>query len=264
MNALSAQFLSDYAAHRAAEGRGYSGAALRALPYLKTGPFAEQWAVRAKSFDAFVQHVVRPMARIHVGPLKVLDLGAGNGWLCHRLAQLGHKAIALDIRDDDVDGLAAASEFSKGIPNLFECVRASFDDLPFEIARFDIAVFNASLHYARDLHLVLQEAARVIRRGGLLVILDSPFYDNEAGGAAMVTEKQAQSAAYFGMRANTLLAPNFIEFLTRDRLAAAAPNLAWSRKRVLYPLWYELRPLMARLRGKRAPSRFDLWMARVP
>ena len=54
--------------------------------------------------------------------------------------------------------------------------------------------------------------------------------------------------------------------------SARAPNraaasrglgLAWRRHRVRYPLWYELRPLVARLRGRRAPSRFDLWEATV-
>jgi hypothetical protein len=58
----------------------------------------------------------------------------------------------------------------------------------------------------------------------------------------------------------------FIEFLTRERLAAAsAPiGLQWRRSRVSYPLWYELRPLQARLRGARAPSRFDLWVSARP
>jgi hypothetical protein len=38
----------------------------------------------------------------------------------------------------------------------------------------------------------------------------------------------------------------------------------WRRHRVRYPLWYELRPLAAALRGARKPSRFDVWTAQVP
>jgi hypothetical protein len=53
----------------------------------------------------------------------------------------------------------------------------------------------------------------------------------------------------------------FIEFLTRERLARAAPRLDWTRHRVRYPLDYELRPLRAALLGRRPPSRFDLWVA---
>ena len=58
----------------------------------------------------------------------------------------------------------------------------------------------------------------------------------------------------------------FVEFLTRRRLedASAGLGLRWRRHRVLYPLAYELRPLLARLRRRRPPSRFDLWQSPVP
>ena len=38
------QFAADYAAHRQAEGRAYTGEALLALPYVRTGPLAWRWA----------------------------------------------------------------------------------------------------------------------------------------------------------------------------------------------------------------------------
>lgn len=262
MTVLPKQFLDGYAQHRAAEGRGYAGDDLLALPYLKTGPHAKQWAVRARSFDAFLQHVVMPMAVAR--PLRILDLGAGNGWLSHRLARAGHEPVALDIRADKVDGLGAAREFLATAPNLFECVEASFDRLPFYGGRFDIAVFNASLHYATDLGRTLAEAVRVTRSGGIIAILDSPFYRCVADGEDMVREKRREGTSIFGVRADVLLAQGFIEYLTRERLRAAAPELSWSRRRVLYPLWYELRPFRAWIAGRRRPSRFDLWTARAP
>ena len=40
--------------------------------------------------------------------VRVLDVGAGSGWLSHCLTALGHGAVALDAIDDDVDGLGAA------------------------------------------------------------------------------------------------------------------------------------------------------------
>ncbi|HEY4125736.1 MAG TPA: class I SAM-dependent methyltransferase [Rhizomicrobium sp.] len=264
MNAPTVQFLADYAQHRAAEGRGYSGNALRALPYLAAGPFAKQWAVRARSFDAFVKTVVHPMVAVRGRPLEVLDLGAGNGWLSQRIARMGHGAVAVDIRDDDVDGLGAAAEFLRDAPGLFERIVASFNDLPLESGRFDIVLFNASLHYAKDLASVLREATRVTRSTGVVVILDSPFYAREEDGAAMVAEKHAQGEARFGNRAGVLLAQDFIEYLTRERLDQATPRLVWTRRRVRYPFWYEMRPFQSWLKGKRPPSRFDLWLAVVP
>jgi SAM-dependent methyltransferase len=198
------------------------------------------------------------------GPKDVLDLGAGNGWQCNRLARMGHRAVALDIRDDDIDGLGAAREFLSTTPGLFQCVCASFEDLPFDRASFDVVLFNASLHYARDLRRALTEATRVTRSGGVLAILDSPFYACEGDGDLMVAEKLASGATQFGSRADVLLTQNFIEYLTPEKLCAASTNLSWARRRVHYPLWYELRPTIAWLKGKRKPSRFDLWTARVP
>jgi ubiquinone/menaquinone biosynthesis C-methylase UbiE len=257
-------FASAYAEHRAQEGRGYSGEALLELPYAESGPLAGQWAIRARTFDAFMSRVLRPAAAALDRPLTVLDLGAGNGWLSYRVALEGHHALALDIRDDMVDGLGAAGPFRRRVPGQIECLVASFDAIPLASVSVDIALFNASLHYATDLRAVLAEAERVTRPGGQIVILDSPFYRSEADGLAMVAEKRRLARQQFGARAEALMALPFIEFLIRERLAEAAPRLAWRRHRVRYPFAYELRPLLAALTRKRAPSRFDLWVARRP
>jgi SAM-dependent methyltransferase len=257
------RFRTDYAAHRASEGRALTDRELRTLPYLATGPTARQWAVRARTFEAFMRSVVAPMARAAGRPLDMLDLGAGNGWLAARLAFDGHRGLAVDIRDDDVDGLGAARTLLDG--SGFERVVANFDALPVADRAIDIAAFNASLHYSTGLATTLAEAARVVRPGGKIAVLDSPFYRRSAQGEAMVAEKHEHAAECFGGRAGNLLALPFIEFLTRDALLEASYGLGlvWRRYRIAYPLWYELRPLAAALRRRRAPSRFDLWVADV-
>ena len=254
------RFGAEYARHREAEGRGYRGDDLLALPYLRSGPHAHQWEVRSRSFDAFVRHVAGPERKRLGRPLNILDLGAGNGWLSYRLALAGDRAIAVDVRDDMVDGLGAAGAFARRAP--IERVRASFDALPLDAESADIAVFNASLHYSTDLGRTLREAVRVVRSGGKVVILNSPFYLHERDGSAMVAEKREQAPRQFGDRADALLALPFVEFLTRQSLQAASADLPlrWRHQRILYPLWYELRPLRAALLRKRPPSRFDLWI----
>lgn len=262
-----ARFRAEYGAHRAAEGRGAGGTAeLLALPYLRTGPTAAQWAIRSRTYDAFAARVLAPMAREAGRPLRILDLGAGNGWLCYRATLLGHDATAVDVRDDAVDGLGAAAGYDAHLPRPFGRVAASFGDLPMADGSYDLAVFNAALHYALDLAATLREAARVVRRGGRLVILDSPFYRRARDGDAMIAEKHRHAAARFGGRADALTALPFIEYLTPDGLASAsAPlGLRWRRHRVRYPLAYEARPFVAILKRRRPPSRFDLWESAVP
>ena len=264
-SSLQRAFREEYAAHRAAEGRALDRAAFMQMPYLKTGAFARQWAVRARTYDAFVRRVLAPAAREVSGPLRVLDLGAGSGWLSWRVTLAGHHAVAVDLRDDAVDGLAASTMYLEGGTSMFERVVATFESLPLAGAQFDVVVFNASVHYALDLPAVLAEAGRMCRRGGRMAILDSPFYARAEDGERMVDEKQRTALSRFGARAAALMSLPFIEYLTRDRLAAAseAQGLIWQRHRVRYPLWYELRPAVARLRRQRRPSRFDVWEAIV-
>ncbi|HSB63511.1 MAG TPA: class I SAM-dependent methyltransferase [Thermoanaerobaculia bacterium] len=253
-----------YARLRRTEGRGAGGEAeLLALPYLASGPLAGQWAVRARSFDALKSRVVVPLAKERAKELAVLDLGAGNGWLCARLARDGHRCVALDLRLDDVDGLAAGAAFRRHLPRMFGRVSASFDALPFSHALFDLVVFDASLHLAEDLGKALAEAARATAPGGRVAILDSPFYARRASGEAMAEEKRRDTARSFRDLAGDLLALTAVEYLTRETLerAAAPAGLSFVKLRVLYPLAYETRGVKARLLGRREPSRFDLWVA---
>jgi SAM-dependent methyltransferase len=187
-----ARFRRAYAALREREGRGSGGLAeLLALPYLRNGPWKESWRIRARTFESFVDVVVRPRSRAKGRRLKVLDLGAGNGWLCYRLHALGHEPVAVDWRDDSVDGLGAACQYRSRLSPMFPRIAASYDALPLPPQQYDLAVFNASLHYSTDLNVTLSEAVRVLTVGGAIAILDSPFYRTARDGEAMVAEKRA-------------------------------------------------------------------------
>ncbi len=250
------RFRLDYAQQRASEGPRASRrrAGELAVPVTR-GPLARQWQVRARTFEAFLAHVVQPMARRRRRPLRILDLGAGNGWLCHRLALEGHRCAALDIRADDVDGLGAAAELSRIAP--FERVVAPFERLPVPDRSADLAVFNASLHYATELAPVLRRArrgqlisGRMHRRSRLC-----RSTRDEADGEAMVREKHLGGRRRVRIaRARTCCALPFVEFLTRARIERAlGPSLAPAAREL--PAWYELRPLVARWKRRRAPSR---------
>src|SRR5205823_5411746 len=107
------QFAHEYTTVRHAEGWGSpDGRYYRALPYRDlTGRNPGIWRIRARTYGALVERVLVPLESQPRGArrrLKILDLGAGNGWLANRLTQRGHSVTAIDLLDDALDGLGAA------------------------------------------------------------------------------------------------------------------------------------------------------------
>ena len=127
------KFVTQYAAIRHAEGRGSEDPAYyQALPYLDvTGRNGDAWRIRGQSFDHFVRKILTPLERRVRRPLDVLDLGAGNGWMSSRLMQRGHRAIAVDIFTDCLDGLGAIRRYAQ-----LAAIAADFDQLPLRDAEF--------------------------------------------------------------------------------------------------------------------------------
>ncbi|HWN44766.1 MAG TPA: class I SAM-dependent methyltransferase, partial [Thermoanaerobaculia bacterium] len=244
---IFAPFLRDYTRIRHAEGRGSEDPEhyLRLPDCDPSHPIAWQWQMRRQTWETFRRRVLP-----RLGP-KILDLGAGVGWLSHRLAGLGYQPCAVDVSVDDRDGLAAARHYAPNWPRL----QAELDRLPLADGQADAAIFNASLHYSSDYAATLREARRVLRPGGSLVILESPIYRKDESGRRMVAERHADFDRHFGTRSDAL--PS-IEYLTWDRLDDLARELGirWQR----FPTWYgwrwALRPWVARLKRKREPSRF--------
>jgi SAM-dependent methyltransferase len=255
-----AQFQREYETVRRDEGWGSNEPAYyRALPFADlSGRYNEIWRIRAITYRALLQHVVEPLAEARQRPLQLLDLGAGNGWLSYRLAQQGHQVAAVDLLLNEVDGLGAHRHYDVG----FTAVQASYDHLPFAAAQVDLIVFNGSLHYATSAHHTLSQSLPLLRRGGRLVIMDSPVYRDAASGAQMVQEREEAFAQAHGFRGDSLANENFFTF---DGLAALADSLKlnWRLVRPFYGWRWALRPWLARLRRRREPASFLLFVGEV-
>jgi SAM-dependent methyltransferase len=206
--------------------------------------------------------ILLPLTRRHGHPLRILDLGAGNGWLSYRLALLGHLPVAVDLLTNDQDGLGAAIHFSSRVRPLFPRVQAALDRLPFASSTFDLVVFNASFHYSEDYQCTFAEALRCTRPGGTIVIADTPWYAKEESGQEMVQEKHKRFVAAYGFPSNSI---SSLEYLTPDRLQRLqnAFNLEWKSIKPFYGIRWTLRPFLAKLKGRRRPSQFRLYVARV-
>ena len=258
-------FIREYESIRAAEGRGSSSPAYYlALPYQDiSGRLAAQWKIRARTFDSIERDILRPLASQQLAPLRILDLGAGNGWLSYRLALAGHSPTAVDLLTNSTDGLGAAANYSPHLQAMFSRVQATLDQLPFPSATFDLAIFNASFHYSQNYRRTLGEALRCLRPGGSVVIADTPWYAREQSGEAMVKEKHARFRELYGFASSSISSQ---EFLTSQRLDYLADEfkLNWRTFTPFYGVPWTLRPLRARIRGRRVPSQFRVYAAEVP
>ncbi len=213
------QFSREYRTVRRAEGWGSRDPAYyRALPYRDlTHRFEQIWRMRARSYETLVDQVLRPLER---QSLRIVDLGSGNGWLSYRLAQRGHRVLAVDILDDPLDGLGALRCYADVGP--LAAVLAEFDQLPLRSEQFNMVIFNASLHYSTDYTRTLRESLRVLTESGTLVILDSPMYSDPSSGARMVKERETRFQATYGFASNALPSEHF---LTPGRLDTLAQQL---------------------------------------
>jgi SAM-dependent methyltransferase len=257
--ALRQQFLQEYRHIRHAEGRGSENSAYyRALPFCHaTDRNASMWQMRARTFNYFVNRVLEPMEQRKGAPLDVLDLGAGNCWLSHRLSLRHHRPVAIDIFSDEKDGLGAAHHYRKPVAT----IESDFDHLPLPADRFDLAIFNASFHYSTDYVRTLNEVRRCLRQGGLVVILDSPVYRLPDHGARMVAEKHATFLQQYGFRSDAMPSIDFLDLPMLSNLQTAV-GVKWQILKPWYGWGWYARPLKAKLRGHRPPSRFWILVGR--
>ncbi len=250
------QFVREYRTVRRAEGWGSQDAAYyRALPYRDlSGRYPGIWRIRARSYVVFINEILRPLERKKT-PLRILDLGAGNGWLAYRLARRGHEVIAIDVLEDRLDGLGAIRQYAGGTRVL--PLQAEFDHLPIAPESADIAIFDAAFHYSTNYATTLRESLRVLQPRGTLVILDSPMYSDPTSGMRMVQEREARFSATYGFASNAL---GHEHFLTPERLDQLSAQLSLSWR--TYQPRLDVRTAVERkfngLRAGREPARFPV------
>jgi len=103
-------------------------------------------------------------------PMTIADLGAGEGTFSQLLAQRAERVIAVDNSAKMVEfGARLARE--NGIANL-EYRLGDLESPPIDDATIDLAFFSQSLHHALHPERAVTAAARLLKPGGRIVILD--------------------------------------------------------------------------------------------
>jgi ArsR family transcriptional regulator len=136
-------------------------------------------------------------------PLDVADLGCGEGYLTIEAARFAKRVIAVDRSEavlERAKALAAlrlgsrqsavpasranavrerVGEFEGRRPSNIEWKRGELEKLPLKDASVDVALLSQALHHAADPARALAEAARILRPGGRVLILELRRHDEQ-------------------------------------------------------------------------------------
>jgi SAM-dependent methyltransferase len=224
----------------------------KALPFLDvTGRHKEEWKVRAYSYGRLLRRITK-FARGR--SLRIVDLGAGFGWLAARLAEVGHQTIAIDL-DAGPHGLAASRHLRSDNAD-FLCVQGELLFPPLAKEQADLIIINAALHYTSEHEKIFASLYRALATNGVLVVIDSPTYPT----AKERDLAQEASASYYRQQGTTALAYVY-RGLVRAELLASLSNFTAIECEVMHTAstW---RSLAAKLRNGYQPAQFELVWAK--
>jgi SAM-dependent methyltransferase len=110
-------------------------------------------------------------------PLKVADLGCGEGYLTIEAARWASHVIAVD-RSAAVLDRARALARRRRVANVI-WKRGELERLPVGDARVDVALLSQALHHAHDPARAVAEAARITAPAGRVLVLDLRTHQEE-------------------------------------------------------------------------------------
>lgn len=137
---------------------------------------AAQWsAIRSLHVDE--AQVEAAVAKL-VGQVDdLLDIGTGTGRLLEVLAPQIRRGLGVDLSREML-GIARTNLERAGIRHC-QVRQADMYALPLDSASMDAAVIHQVLHFSDEPQKAIAEAARVLRPGGRLVIVDFAPHDRE-------------------------------------------------------------------------------------
>ncbi|HYT67537.1 MAG TPA: metalloregulator ArsR/SmtB family transcription factor [Vicinamibacterales bacterium] len=102
--------------------------------------------------------------------LEIADLGCGEGYLTIEASRFAKRVIAID-RSEAVLEKARESAKRRRVKNV-EWKRGDIEKLPLKDAIVDVALLSQALHHAANPAKALSEAARIVRPGGRVLLLE--------------------------------------------------------------------------------------------
>lgn len=110
-------------------------------------------------------------------PLDVVDFGCGTGVLSVELARWAHRVTAVDRSAVALEAARIRAK-REGLNNI-QFVEADLHALPKNLGGKDLVVISQSLHHVEQPERVLAGAARVLKPGGRVVVLELMPHDEQ-------------------------------------------------------------------------------------
>jgi ubiquinone/menaquinone biosynthesis C-methylase UbiE len=166
---VSDNFEERYISLRKKESRLYTDEQVKWLPEIeRSHPHYKEWELRKTSCDKLTQHLSSKRTE-----LNILEVGCGNGWLCHHLSKIpGSNVAGTDINKTELD---QAKRVFDHIENI-EFMYGGIHNEKVRSEKFDAIIFAASIQYFRSLEGIIPAALQMLHTGGEIHILDSHFY----------------------------------------------------------------------------------------
>jgi demethylmenaquinone methyltransferase/2-methoxy-6-polyprenyl-1,4-benzoquinol methylase len=122
--------------------------------------------------DALVSELAPPKAGTR--PYKVLDMAGGTGDIGERIvnASLGYAQVVVSDINADMLRVGAERARSWRYPGQVEFLEANAEELPFEANSFDAYTIAFGIRNVPRVQKALDEAHRVLKRGGRILVLE--------------------------------------------------------------------------------------------
>lgn len=177
------EFEKHYLNVRTKEQRVLSIQEIKQLPFVdKKSAYYHEWKLRQKSIDRFFRYLDAKKR-----PLRILDIGCGNGFFTHLMAMKNHDLVGVDISLNELKRAALAFPDKK---LKWYCLDVMCESLPEE--KFDVITFNASLQYFKEPVKILEVCKNYLNLNGEIHVMDSPFYKKET-----ISDAQQRSIRYY-------------------------------------------------------------------
>lgn len=192
------KFEQQYLALREKEQRVYTDAQVMQLPLINTDhPHYAEWQIRRHSSEKLIKQL-RKINR----PLRILEVGCGNGWLSNKLAAIPNANVTgFDINSAELQQARRVFHQQKNLQFVSEdpVRRPRLTDTD----TYDIIIFAASIQYFPSLHSIISDSLQHLAPLGSIHIIDSHFYKpDEIPAAKQRTAEHYNSLGFPGMSAH--------------------------------------------------------------